>query len=336
MSFVSNTLLDTLQSAIMVLGILVTFRILGIADMTVEGSFPLGAAVTSKLLVAPHGTDPLLATMAGVAVGCLAGFATGLCFSRLGLNVVVAGILVGTAAYSVQLEILGAPDVSLYGHRTVFDLFSAVAPVTTDIWLEIGVLAGILAFCAVALYVVLRTDFGLALRSLGDNTAMLRGTGVRTERVVVTGLVASNGLVGLSGSLVAQTAAFSSVSFGTSELIAAVASLVVGLALIGTRKLVRLVVAAGLVGPLVYEGILNGILRTGFSNTSFDLISSTIVAAAVSAPYLRRQLSDGRQLRLMRSWFGPGAHGSGGTAIVVPAANRPQTKKREVSQWKSD
>ncbi len=335
MSFVSNTALDALQSGIMVLGILVTFKILGIPDMTVEGSFPLGGAVTSRLLVASHGIDPLLATMAGLAVGCLAGLVTGMCFSRLGLNVVVAGILVGTAAYSVQLEVLGAPDVSLYGHRTVFDLFSPVAPVITDMWLEIAVLAGIVAICAMAVYGVLRTDFGLALRSLGDNTTMLRGTGVRTERVVVISLVASNGLVGLSGSLVAQTSAFSAVSFGTSELIAAVASLVVGLALVGTRKLWRLVLAAALVGPLVYQGILNGILRTGFSNTSFDLISSTLVAAAVSAPYLRRQFLNGPQLRKMRSWFGHATTDPGPGRAVVPAGARSQMK-REDPLWKSD
>ena len=323
MSFVSNTVLDGLQSAIMVLGILVTFKILGIADMTVEGSFPLGGVMTSKLLVASHGVDPLIATLAGLGAGCLAGFVTGVCFSRLGLNVVVAGILVGTAAYSIQLEILGAPDVILYGHRTVFSLFASRAAVSTGIWLEIGVLAVVVAMCAVALYVMLRTDFGLALRSLGDNTTMLRGTGVRTERVVVIALMISNGLVGLSGSLVAQTSAFSSVSFGTSELIAAVASLVVGLAIVGTRKVLRLVLAAALVGPLVYEAILNGILRTGFSNTSFDLIASTIVAVAVSAPYLRKQVLNG-QLKLMRSWFRRTVPASGRPTTVAPSGARPQ------------
>lgn len=271
-----------LSYALVALGIALTFRVLAFPDLTVDGSFPLGAAVASRLIVA--GVDPILAALAAPVAGFAAGCVTGLLNTRLKINSLLAGILVMTILYSVNLRIMGRANIQLLNEPTLFVPMEALAvnryvPVIA-FFLVVAVVA------KVALDLFLHTEYGLALRATGDNEQMIRSLGADTDAATVFGLGLSNALVALSGALVAQDQGFGDVGMGIGMIVAGLASIIIGEALLKPRTVFRLTLAAVL-GSVVYRLIIAVGLRLGLAPTDLKMATGIMVILALGIPSLR-------------------------------------------------
>jgi putative tryptophan/tyrosine transport system permease protein len=289
----SSAVVDSLEAGLVwgcvALGVYLTFRVLAFADLTVEGSFPLGAAVAAALIF--RGGDPFLATGLAVLAGMGAGALTGLLHTRRGINDILAGILVATALYSVILVVMDRPNTPLLGATTVYERVYALLGVRPSVWPRIGLLALICGTLALALNWLLHTDFGLALRATGSNPGMARALGIHTDNLQVVGLMLANGLVALSGALVAQIQGFADVGMGVGTLVAGLAAIVIAEALFGAQRMIWCLLAV-LVGSFAYRLIVAGALLLGLPATLLKLITAVLVVATleVSLPALRQRL----------------------------------------------
>ncbi len=265
--------------AVMALGVYLTYRVLDFPDLTVDGSFTTGAAVASVMIVG--GQPPLLATGAGLLAGAAAGFVTGILHTAGRINPLLAGILTQIALYSINLRIMGKANVPLLGQTTVVSPLRDAGLLST--WVAVGVFA--LVVVAVGLVTVwfLGTDMGVALRATGDNETMASSQGISVDRAKVLGLALSNGLVGLCGALVAQFAGFADISMGIGLIVAGLASVIIGQALIGGRAVWVAVVAVA-VGSVVYRGVIQIALGVGLNPNDMKLISALLVIAALVLP----------------------------------------------------
>lgn len=271
-----------LAYALVALGIAFTFRVLSFPDLTVDGSFPLGAAVSARLIV--EGVDPALAALAAPVAGFAAGCLTGLLNTRLKINSLLAGILVMTILYSVNLRVMGRANIQLLDRPTIFSFME-----TMDVNRYVPV---ILFFLAVAVAVKLLTDvflhteYGLALRATGDNEQMIRSLGLNTDTATVLGLGISNAMVALSGALVAQDQGFSDVGMGIGMIVAGLASIIIGEAMIKPRTVFRLTLAA-VVGSVIYRLIISLGLRLGLAPTDLKMATGIMVILALGIPSIR-------------------------------------------------
>ncbi len=271
-----------LAYALVALGIAFTFRVLSFPDLTVDGSFPLGAAVSARLIV--EGVDPALAALAAPVAGFAAGCLTGLLNTRLKINSLLAGILVMTILYSVNLRVMGRANIQLLDRPTIFSFME-----TLDVNRYVPV---ILFFLAVAVAVKLLTDvflhteYGLALRATGDNEQMIRSLGLNTDTATVLGLGISNAMVALSGALVAQDQGFSDVGMGIGMIVAGLASIIIGEAMIKPRTVFRLTLAA-VVGSVIYRLIISLGLRLGLAPTDLKMATGIMVILALGIPSIR-------------------------------------------------
>ena len=204
------TLEQGLSYALVALGIALTFRVLSFPDLTVDGSFPLGGAVAGRLII--EGVDPHLAAVAAMVAGFAAGCLTGLLNTRLKINSLLAGILMMTILYSVNLRIMGRANIQLLTTPTLFSPMESL-DISRDIPVIIFFFVVVLA-CKVLTDLFLHTEYGLALRATGDNEQMIRSLGVNTDNATVFGLGLSNSLVALSGALIAQDQGFADVGMG--------------------------------------------------------------------------------------------------------------------------
>ncbi|HQK89452.1 MAG TPA: ABC transporter permease, partial [Acidobacteriota bacterium] len=236
--------------ALMVLGVYVTFRLFDFCDLTTDGSFALGAAVTAVLLTA--GVHPAWATLAGAAAGCAAGALTGLLHARMGIHGLLAGILVMTALYSVNLHIMGKSNVPLLSTPTLITLTEEFAARRLGIPENVMLLgwtvalrdvaglvlgAGVVTASLLLAFMFFRTDLGTAMRATGDNPVMVRALGADTRNLLLAGVAIANGLVALSGALLAQYQGFADVQMGLGMLVWGLASVIIGEALVRTRRL---------------------------------------------------------------------------------------------------
>lgn len=282
--FVFDSLSQGLMTSFMALGVLLTFNMMGFPDMTVEGSFPLGAAVTAHFLVT--GWSPPLAVAAAALSGVAAGVTTGLIHTRLRVNPVLAGILTSAGIYSIEIMVMGAPNTSLLTER---DIYAQILgwfgrPETEEG--TVAIVAVIVAITVAAMYAFLRTDLGLTVRATGSNERMIRSLGVNTNWTKVLALGISNMLVALSGAFVAQGQGFADVGMGIGALIAAVASLILGESIVGKTSVGRWMIAV-VVGSIVYRVVLNTSLRLGMPANDFKLVTSILILAAVSIPVMQ-------------------------------------------------
>ncbi|MGB4552907.1 MAG: ABC transporter permease, partial [bacterium] len=223
LGFVLASIEQGMLFAITALGVYLTFRILNYADLSVDGSFPLGAAVSARLIVA--GVNPLLAVPAAAAAGALAGSITGFLNTRLKITALLSGILTMTSLYSINLRVMGRSNIPLLQQPTIFGLAGDVlgqSGMASFILLGI-ILLGVMLI----LYCFLRTQLGFALRAAGDNPQMVRSLGVNTDNMKLLGLVLSNGIVGLSGALAAQYMGFADVGMGIGTVVAGLASVII-------------------------------------------------------------------------------------------------------------
>jgi putative tryptophan/tyrosine transport system permease protein len=282
-ALIVNTLEQGTLAGFIGLGVLISFRFFRFPDLTAEGSYPLGGAVVAALLVS--GTGPILATIAAVAAGVAAGMATALIHTKLRINNIVAGIIVMTALYTVNLRVMGRANVSLLSARTLFD--QAVAASGVSETLTTIVLTSLLLVTAcVALAWFMHTDLGLAVRATGENEAMIRSLGVDTDRTKLIGLGLSNGAVALSGALVAQDHGFADVGMGIGILVTGAAAVMIGEALFGDGSIGRWIVAT-VTGVMIYRLLVAVALRIGMDPTDLRLVTAALLLFALVLPRLR-------------------------------------------------
>ena len=274
------------------LGVLLTFRFFRFPDLTAEGSYPLGGAVAATLLVG--GIDPYLATAAAVLAGAAAGTATALIHTKLRINNIIAGIVVMTALYTVNLRVMGRANVSLLSTPGLFaDVAAAMTalgvPMREDAATTIAVTLVLLIAVAAAIVLFLHTDLGLAVRATGENETMIRSLGVDTDGTKIIGLAISNGAIALSGALVAQNHGFADIGMGIGILVTGAASVLIGEAIFGDRSIERWVLAA-IVGALLYRLLVATALRMGLDPVDLKLITAVLLLAALAVPRIRGRL----------------------------------------------
>lgn len=266
------------------IGLFLTFRILDFPDMTVEGTFPLGAA-TGVTLIA-QGMNPLLASLIAALAGALAGLVTGLLYTKGRVPILLAGILTMTAIYSVNLRIMGQANRSLLGVTTIFsgmglNKLSANMSAVLVGMIVIAIITGMIA-------IFLQTELGQAFIVTGDNETMARSLGINTDRMTILGLMLSNALIAFGGSLVAQNNGFADVNMGIGIIVVALASIIIGEVTYGgelslTNRLVTIII-----GSILYRFVLVIVLAIGFSANDLNLFSAVILGLALISPQLRR------------------------------------------------
>lgn len=305
MTLLIGALVIGLILSLLAMGVYISFRIYKFPDITAEGSFTFGAAVTAAMIVA--GSDPWSATLAGFVAGMLAGATTGLLHTKFAINGLLAGILVMTALYSINLRVMQKSNVPLLDQQTLFTYIEqATASVAGDAsqvdvfgWpvrtTELGALIGVFVFiCLVGalLYWFFRTEYGSSMRATGDNAQMIRALGVNVDVRTILGLALSNGMVALAGSILAQYQGFADVQMGIGMLVLGLASVIIGEALVGTKSLGLLIVGA-VMGSLLFRLLVAIALRWGLNPNDLKLITALFVLAALIAPGYLRKLQRG-------------------------------------------
>jgi len=288
--------------ALLALGVYLSFRIFNFPDITAEGSITLGAAVTAALLV--KGWGPWSATFAGFVAGTMAGATTGVLHTKFKINGLLSGILVMTALYSVNLHIMGKSNVPLLNERTLTTnaehwgsrIFGLSQDMNLCGWSvsvrDVAMLLGVLTFVVAAgltLYLFFRTNLGTAMRATGDNPQMIRALGVSVDFILILGLALSNGLIGLSGAMLAQYQGFADVQMGVGMVVWGLASVIIGEALVGTASVGLLIIGA-VMGSVLFRLLVAIALRWGLNPNDLKLITATFVFVALVAPALVRKL----------------------------------------------
>jgi putative ABC transport system permease protein len=272
-----------LAYAASILGVFITFRILAFPDLTVDGSFPLGAAVSAILLV--NGWDAWTSLMVATLAGALAGSATALLNGRLRINGLLAGILVSIGLWTVNLRVMG--DKSNLPLLTQNTVVTPLVPYVGDPNMRGIVVFGVVTLLlSLIIYWLLHTDLGLALRATGDNERMVRAQGIDADRMRLIGLAVANGLVALSGGLVAQFNGFADVGLGVGMIVTTLASVIIGETLLRPRGVGMMLVSV-VVGAVVYRLFIAAALYIGLGPTDMRLVNSLIVILALAVPQLR-------------------------------------------------
>ncbi|NBI29009.1 ABC transporter permease [Chengkuizengella marina] len=270
---------------LMALGVYISFRILDFPDLTVDGSFTTGAAVSAVMIT--HGYAPLLATLSGFLAGAVAGTITGLLHTKGKINNLLSGIVMMIALYSINLRIMGKPNTPLFGENTVFsvipeDYFLVIVPV-------------VIIILKLLVDAFLHTDIGFALRATGDNQRMIRSFGVNTDFTIILGIALSNGLVAMSGALVAQYQGFADISMGVGMIVIGLASVIIGEAIFGHKTVFRATLAV-LLGAIVYRMVIALALQLNMNAEDLKLITALIVVAALILPKIQKSLGQKRKI----------------------------------------
>ncbi|MGO4722619.1 MULTISPECIES: ABC transporter permease [unclassified Inquilinus] len=282
--------------ALVALGVFLSFRVLNFPDLTVDGSFPLGAATSATLIVA--GVDPVLATLVGVAAGAVAGLVTAWLNVRFGILHLLASILTMISLFSINLRIMGKPNVALINQDTVINLFSWLTPTLESLGLpgraslKVVVLAVIVLIVTLLLGRFLTSEFGLAMRATGANSRMARAQGISTKLHIYVGMALSNALVALAGALFAQTAGFADVTVGTGTIVVGLAAVILGETMIRTRRIV-VMLAACVLGAVIYRIVIALALNTswlGLQSSDLNLVTALLVGIALMLPGMRNPL----------------------------------------------
>ena len=265
-------LLGTLEQsfifAVMVLGVYISYKILDFPDMTVDGSFPLGAAVAAASIV--KGVNPVLALILAMAAGAAAGFITGMIHVKLKVTNLLAGIIVMTGLYSINLRIMGKSNIPLFSVKHLFNgNVSAIVVV--------GV---ILLIVKLGIDFLLKTKFGFALKALGDNESLIISLGLNEKTLKIYGLMLANSLVALSGAVLAQYQGFADVGMGTGTIITGLASIIIGDALFGKKKAIKISMMV-IFGTIIYRTIIALSLKVGMNASDLKLITSALVVIII-------------------------------------------------------
>ena len=268
------------------IGIFMTYRILDFPDMTTEGSFPLGAAVCVTAIT--HGVAPIVATLLGVGAGMIAGLVTGLLYTKGKIPVILAGILVMSGLNSVILFVMRTPNLSLLNHPILQDSFHRFGlPDYFDTvllgFISLGILIAVLLF-------FFNTDLGQGYIATGDNETMARSLGIKTDRMKILGLTLSNGVIALSGALIAQNDGYADVNKGIGVIVIGLASIIIGEVIFQELTLAERLIAI-VVGSIIYQLLILVVIKLGFDTTYLKLFSAIILAICLMIPQLKKALN---------------------------------------------
>jgi len=280
-----------LAYALVALGIVVSFRILAFPDLTVDGSFVLGGAVVARMIVL--GYQPLVGVMVAILIGFAAGCATGLLNTRLKINSLLAGILIMTVLYSVNLRVMGRSNTPLLNSVTLLTPFEQMEMR----WLSIVLFFGLVVFaCKFLTDLFLHTQVGLAMRATGDNEQMIRTLGVNTDNMTVLGLGISNALVALSGALVAQHQGFADIGMGIGMIVAGLAAIIIGETMLRAKS-VGMHTLAAIFGSFLYRLMITIGLWLGLAPTDLKMATGVMVILALGFPALKKGKEEKLHLR---------------------------------------
>ena len=279
--------------SILTIGVFITFRILSIPDLTVDSSIVLGAATASVAIVA--GASPYLATALAMLAGMAAGTLTGLLHTKLHIPALLSGILSMIALYSVNIRVMNnAANISLLRMRTVFTPFIEMGFTRNMATILKGSIFVILVIAVI--YWFFRTELGNAIRATGCNTAMAKAQGINTDTIKIIGLALGNGLVGLSGALIAQYLGFTDIMMGPGSIAIGLASVIIGEVLFGKSHLLRALIAIVL-GAVTYRFIIAFVLEAGMRATDLRLFTAVTVAVALYMPHIKSWLKARKKWR---------------------------------------
>ena len=281
---------------IMALGVYLTFRVLNFPDLTVDGSFTTGAAVATSAILA--GGNPWVATAMAMVAGGLAGLITGLLHTKGHINPLLAGILTQIALYSINLRIMGRANLPLLRTDTTLSEVRNAGPFGT--WAPVGIFLGVVIVTLLIVNWFLSTDTGLAMQATGDNEAMIRAQGVSTDAMKILGLVISNALVGISGAIMAQYQGYADIGMGIGLIVAGLASVILGQAVLPSRHF-AVTTAAVVLGSVIYREVIQLALALNFDPNDMKLLSAVLVVAALLLPRMtivKRMKAKRRQRRM--------------------------------------
>ncbi|MCM6831404.1 ABC transporter permease [Leuconostoc mesenteroides] len=286
MSMIVSSIGQGLLWAVLGVALFLTFRILNFPDMTVEGSFPLGASTAVAMIA--HGIDPFIATIAAFLIGTIAGLITGLLYTKGKIPILLSGILVMTATLSINLRIMGSANISLLNQKSIFSIkiLQHLPKYFDSVFLGLVIIAVITA----GLIFFLQTELGQAFIATGDNPNMAQSIGIQTDRMTIMGLMLSNGLIAFGGAVIAQNNGYADINMGIGIIVIALASIIIGEVVFGELTLNERLVAV-IVGSILYRLVLLAVLRLGFSTNDINLISAIVLAAAMILPQLRHALN---------------------------------------------
>lgn len=286
-------LLGSLQLGVLygmlALGIYITFRIMNVPDLTAEGSFTLGLALSAVLAIAGH---PLLGLAAALVAGAVAGAVTGLLHTKLGIHPILAGILTMSGLYSVNLMAMGnSSNLSLINCTTVFKMAGSLLPFLDKDIVKLLVAALFTTLCAVLLILFFKTHVGLCIRATGDNEDMVRASSIHVDHTKILALALSNAIIAFTGALIAQYQSFADINSGVGILVVGLASVIIGEVLLNRRTLTGNLLAV-LLGAIIYRFIIA--LATKYTILPaymLKLVSACIVALALSLPTIKKTLA---------------------------------------------
>lgn len=271
------------------LGVFLSFRIINFPDLTVDGSFPLGGAVAATLIVA--GWNPFAATAVAMVAGGLAGYLTAWLNVRLRIMQLLASILVMIALYSVNLRVMGKPNVALINDATVFSLVELGG--LPDYWLKPLVLLVVVIAAKVLIDLFFASEVGLAMRATGSNPRMARAQGISTDRLTVWGLALSNALVALAGALFVQSQGGADISMGIGTIVIGLAAVIIGETILPARSLIVTTLAC-ILGAVLYRFFIALALNSdfiGLKAQDLNLVTAVLVGLALLVPSYKRKLA---------------------------------------------
>lgn len=268
---------------LMALGVYITYRILDIADLTVDGSFATGGAVCAVCVV--NGVDPVLALLLATIAGAVAGFVTGFLHTKCEIPAILAGILTQIGLYSINLRIMGRSNTPLLKSETLFKNISEMTGLSST-WtaLIIGIIVSVVIVAI--LYWYFGTEIGSAIRATGNNEQMVRALGVNTSVTKILGLMIGNALISLSGALVTQSQGYADIKMGIGAIVIGLASIVIGEVIFGQKGNFAFRLTSIIVGSIIYRIIVAIVLQMGMNTDDLKLLTAILVAIALSVPVL--------------------------------------------------
>ena len=289
-----NAVSQGLLWSILAMGVYITYRILDFADLTTEGSFPLGAAVAAMLII--NGTNPFVATFASFIIGLLAGLVTGLLNTKLKIPGLLSGILVMTGLYSVNLRIMGKANLPLLKQPTIITTVTDMGISNSNAIMLVGIVSVVIIILLLVL--LFATEFGFALRATGNNPRMISALGVNTDIMIILGLMISNGLISLCGGIIAQYNGYADAGMGTGTIVIGLASVIIGEVIFGKTSIFRSLVSVVL-GSILYRIIIAFVLENGLQPTDLKLISSVVLAICLFLPVVKEKMFAKKSIKNM-------------------------------------
>lgn len=281
--------------ALVALALFVSFSLLDIADLSTDGCFTLGCAVCATVTLSGH---PVLGLFAAMGAGVCSGFVTAFLQTRMGIQSILAGIIVNTGLYTINIAVMGfASNLNLFSCDTVFSWAKETIGGT---WYKLIVAAVVVILVGIVLALFLNTRLGLSIRATGDNPDMVRASSINTGLMITIGLCVANALTGLSGGLLAQYQKSCDINLGTGMVTIALASLIIGETILGRGGMGKRVIGV-VIGSCLYRFIVAVALRLNVPAECLKLVSSLIVAFAIALPYLKKQAAFYKQRRVVRT-----------------------------------